>query len=264
MKRILAHAAFLITAAASSGADVHPIVEAETGFLIGASNGAGWLEAKDAVKTLRPGLRLRVFGLQKEMSPINAGKAVSPGEPCPDTQVVELSPKPKSGAAIGIAAPWNVLPRPPRVEKVQKHYEQAVREFLENRGLREPEVKITQTIRVDLEGDGEEEVLISATNYFAKTGRIPSSAPAGSYSVVLLRRVTDGKVVTQMIEGEFYPEAKEFNAPAAYRVTAVLDLNGDGALEVAIAGAYYEGTWMAIYQCTPGQIKKVLSVGCGA
>ncbi|MCA1660328.1 MAG: hypothetical protein LC642_07320, partial [Verrucomicrobiaceae bacterium] len=74
----------------------------------------------------------------------------------------------------------------------------------------------------------------------------------------------DGKVVTQMLEGEFYPEAKEFNAPAAYRVTAVLDLNGDGALEVAINGTYYEGTWMAIFLCTRSRIKKVLSAGCGA
>lgn len=264
MKRISLCLALLVCAAASSGAQPHPIVQADTGFLIGASTEGRWSEAKDAAKSLRPGLRLRVFGLQKEMSPTNAGKTVSPGEPCPDTQVVELFPKPKRGAAVGIAAPWNVLPRSPRVEKVQKHYIQAVREFLESRGLREPEVKITQTIRVDLEGDGEEEVLISATNYLAAPGRIPSSAPAGSYSVVLLRRVTNGKVVTQMLEGEFYPEAKEFNAPSAHRLAAVLDLNGDGALEVVIDSAYYEGASMAVYVCTPGEIKKVLSAGCGA
>lgn len=264
MKRIFAYAAFLITAAASSGAEVHPIVQAETGFLIGASTEGGWREAKDAAKGLRPGLRFRLFGLQKEMSTTNAGKTASPGEPCPDTQEVELSPKPPRDAAVGIAAPWNPMPRSPRVEKVQTHYVQAVREFLESRGLRKPEVKITQTIRVDLEGDGEEEVLISATNYAAAADPIPSSAPAGSYSVVLLRRVVNGKVVTQMIEGEFYPQAKEFNAPSAYRVAAVLDLNGDGVLEVVIEGAYYEGAWMAIYVCTPRQIKKVLSAGCGA
>lgn len=264
MKRISLYIALLICAAASSGAQPHPIVQAETGFLIGASTEGRWLEAKDAAKTLRPGLRLRVFGLQKEMAPADAGKTASPGEPCPETQVVELSPEPQRGAAVGIAAPWNPMPRSPRLEKVQTHYVQAVREFLESRGLRKPEVKITQTIRVDLEGDGEEEVLISATNYSATTGRIPSSAPAGSYSVVLLRRIANGKVVTQMLEGEFYREAKEFNAPSAYRVAAVLDLNGDGVLEVVIDGAYYEGAWMAIYQCTPRQIKKVLSAGCGA
>jgi hypothetical protein len=264
MKRIFVYAAFLITASASAHAELHPIVQAETGFLIGASSEGRWLESEEAAKALRPGVGFRLFGLQNEMTSAKAGKTESAGEPCPDTQVVELSPKPPRDAAVGIAAPWKVLPRSPRLEKVQKHYEQAVREFLENRGLREPEVKITQTIRVDLEGDGEEEVLISATNYSATKDLIPSSAPAGSYSVVLLRRVTNGKVITQMIEGEFYPQAKEFNAPSAYRVAAVLDLNGDGALEVVIDGAYYEGAWMAVYVCTPGQIKKVLSAGCGA
>jgi hypothetical protein len=156
------------------------------------------------------------------------------------------------------------MPRSTRVEKVQTHYVQAVREFLESRGLRKPEVKIAQTIRVDLEGDGEEEEFISATNYSAAADRIPSTAAAGSYSVVLLRRVVNGKVVTQMLEGEFYPQAKDFNAPSAYRVAAVLDLNGDGGLEAVITGAYYEGAWMAIYQCSSRQIKKVLPAGCGA
>lgn len=264
MKRISLSLALLVVATSSSGAQPHPIVQADTGYLLGASADGKWLEAKDAAKTVRPGLRLRLFGLQKEMSPTNAGKTASAEEPCPDTLAVELSPKPSSDAAIGIAAPWNPMPRSPRVEKVQTHYVQAVREFLENRGLRDPQVKITQTIRIDLEGDGEEEVLISATNYFAAAGRIPSSAPAGSYSVVLLRRVVNGKVVTQTLEGEFYPKAKEFNAPSAYHVAAVLDLNGDGVMEAVIEGAYYEGGWMTVYQCTPRQVGKVLSAGCGA
>jgi hypothetical protein len=60
-------------------------------------------------------------------------------------------------------------------------------------------------------------------------------SPAGSYSMVLLRRVIAGKVETQLIEGEFYPkdypkaaqEEGRFDAPNAYKVIAVLDLDGD-------------------------------------
>ena len=264
MKLIFACIAFLMFAAASPAAEMHPIVQAETGYLIGASAEGKWLETKEVAKAVRPGLAFRFYGLRREMASTKAGKTESAEEPCPETQVVELVPKPPRDAEIGIAASWNALPRSPRLEEVQTHYTTAVREFLEGRGLREPQVKITQTLRVDLEGDGEEEVLISATNYFAASGRIPSSAPAGSYSLVLLRRVVNGKVVTQLLEGEFYREAKEFNAPGAYHVATVLDLNGDGALEVVIAGAYYEGSWTAIYQCTAAEIKKVLSAGCGA
>lgn len=59
-------------------------------------------------------------------------------------------------------------------------------------------------------------LLISATNYFRKDESVPMRSPAGSYSMVLLRRVVAGKVETQLMEGEFYPKAytkaPEFNA----------------------------------------------------
>ncbi len=146
---------------------------------------------------------------------------------CPDVYTIELSPKHEKGV-IALAAPWNALPRVPKVlDPTQPVYTQAVREFLNGHGLKDSKVMITGILRVDLEGDGEDEVLISATNYFAPgveipagsrrqktlTNPVPSASPAGSYSFVILRRVVDGKVRTQLIEGEFYPKAKTFNAP---------------------------------------------------
>jgi hypothetical protein len=119
-----------------------------------------------------------------------------------------------------------------------------VRVFLKTKGIEQPKVKIENIVRVDLDGDGEEEVLISATNYFTKD-RVPMRSPAGSYSMVLLRRVVAGEVETQLIEGEFYPKAytetEEFNTPNAYIVIAVLDLDGEGKMEVVVASNYYEG-----------------------
>jgi hypothetical protein len=185
-------------------------------------------------------------------------------EPCPDTWTVKLSPAPEGGA-IALNAPWNALPRKPRPADVtQPVYVQAVRDFLEEKGLRDPKVHITQILRIDLEGDGEEEVLISATNYFTKEKGMPSTATAGSYSFVLLRRVVAGKVKTQLVEGEFYPKRKESSAPNKYRVLAVLDLDGDGKMEVIVDSQYYEGGATTIYRCTPEKIEELLSTGCGA
>jgi len=49
-----------------------------------------------------------------------------------------------------------------------------------------------------------------------------------------------------------------------YKIAAVLDLNGDGRLEVIVHSFYYEGGETTIYRCEPDKIEPVLSVECGA
>lgn len=44
----------------------------------------------------------------------------------------------------------------------------------------------------------------------------------------------------------------------------MLDLNGDGKLEIIVRSHYYEGAETTIYDCSGGECKGVLSVACGA
>ena len=142
---------------------------------------------------------------------------------------------------------------------------QAVHDFLKARGIADPKVRITRILRIDLEGDGEDEVLINATNYFNQRDEAPTQAPQrGSYSIVMLRRVSAGKMRTQLIAGEIYSKEDVSNAPNIYKIAAVLDLNGDGKLEVIVHSFYYEGNQTTIYRCEPDKIEPVLSVECGA
>jgi hypothetical protein len=80
----------------------------------------------------------------------------------------------------------------------------------------------------------------------------------------MLRRLQAGKVETQLVAGELYSKVDASNAPSIYKIAAVLDLNGDGKLEVIIHSFYYEGGETTIYRCEPDKIEPVLSVECGA
>lgn len=270
VERILVNvAAALICAGGSLAADVHPIVEVQSGYLFGAISDGKWIKADETAKLIGDETTYRVYGLTQALGEAKAGKPKPEDVPCEETLAVSLSPKPDKGV-IAIAAPWNALPRKPQViDPTQKIYVDAVRDFLKTKGIEQPKVKIDGILRVDLEGDGEEEVLISATNYFKKDNSVPMRSPAGSYSMVLLRRVVAGKVEPQLVEGEFYPKAyvsdeASFNAPNAYKVIAVLDLDGDGKLEVVVGSNYYEGEAITIYRCDPKKVEALLSVSCGA
>lgn len=264
-----------LNAATLRAADVHPIIEIETGYFFGGSESGKWVKADRAAKSIGKKTTYQVYSLTKKAGQITGGKPKSVDEPCPDTLTVSLSSKPKDGV-IGLAAPWNALPRTPVIaDATQSVYVEAVRDFLKGRGVADPKVRITRILRVDLEGDGQEEVLISATNYFtndksndtsaAPFPEAPIQAPQpGSYSIVILRRVVDGNVQTKLVTGEVYAKADESVAPNVYNLAAVLDLNGDGKLEVIVHSFYYEGGQTTIYRCEPDKIEAALSVECGA
>jgi len=261
--------ALLICTGASPAAGLHPIVEVQSGYLFGAISDGKWIKADETAKLIGDETTYRVYGLTQALGDAKGDKPKSEGAPCEETLAVSLSPETEKGV-IAIAAPWNALPRKPQVtDPTQKTYVDAVRDFLKTMGIEQPKVKIESILRVDLDGDGEEEVLISATNYFSKDDRVPMRSPAGSYSMVLLRRIVAGKVETQLVEGEFHPKAyvrKEdsFDAPNAYKVIATLDLSGDGKLEVVVGSNYYEGEEITIYRCDPKKVEALLSVSCGA
>jgi hypothetical protein len=238
-----------------------------TGYLLGGSAGGQWLKPEAAAPLIPGGEHYRLYTLTGQAG-AGVGRKPAKGEDaCADTLYVTLAPFPVGrGSLVAVGGPWNAMPRTLKITSTgQQVYKEAAAAILKSQGIANPKVNLTQVIRVDLDGDGVEEVLVSATNYdqFKPGGGLTPDARAGDYSLVFLRRLVQGKVVTSIITGEYYPQAKKFNAPAAHRVIGVLDLNGDGILEIVLSGRYYEGDWVDAYRVDGAKIIKLFSMGCG-
>ena len=245
-------------------ADLPTFVDLPTGLVIGAYAEGKWLPSEKAGQAMAPGKKYRLFTLTGEVGNAVGGKAAPNVEVCPDAWEQTLEPATEK-RAIAVAAGWNPMPRTAKAfDKSQEVYLKAAHDFLVGKGIAKPTVKITQLLRVDLDGDGEDEVLLSATHYSGEEGEGLYQAEAGNYSFVLLRQVVDEKVQSKLIEGEFYRKASESQTPYRHEVSGLLDLDGDGRLEIVIYSAYYEGASVSVWSLKGGKLHKVLEIGCGA
>ena len=239
-----------------------------TGYLLGASADGQWVKPEAAAGLIPGGESYRLYTLTGEVGNSVGSKPVKGEDACTDTLYVTLTPFPVGrGSLVAVAGPWNAMPRRLKIANPEAEvYREAAAEILRSKGIDNPKVNLTQVIQVDLDGDGVEEVLVSATNYAkpeSGAGLTPD-ARAGDYSLVFLRQVVQGKVVTKIITGEYYPKAKKFNAPAEHRIIGVLDLNGDGIMEIVLSGRYYEGDWIEAYRVEGAKITKLFNMGCGS
>jgi hypothetical protein len=212
---------------------------------------------------LQGGEIYRFYNLTGELGEAPGGKPSSLDEPCPATLGVAFTAAPASAeGVVGVGGQVQALPRLPKLMGTdQQVYEEAAAAILRQKGIAQPTVRLTQVIRVDLDGDGKEEVLVSAS-YYAEGLR--ARANPGDYSLIFLRQLIKGKVVTRIIEGDYFPKGLKFGAPGEHRVGAVLDLNGDGVMEIVLFGKYYEGDWVSVYRLAGGKLVKIFSAGCGA
>ncbi len=264
-------AALLPCKAANTGntpyAATHPVVDVENGYLLGGSAGGKWVSDTAAAKPLLGGEMYRLYSATRALGTARGTKPQGQGAPCPETLSVDVTPKPAPEARIAVAGAWNALPRVPQIlPTTSPVYREVVRKELAQHGLTKLTVKIDQIWRVDLDGDGRDEILISANNYAYDTQGVspPSASRAGDYSLLLVRRIVSGRVRTFVLGEEYYTHAKTFNAPNDAHVAAVLDVNGDGKMEIIVHDRYYEGSGTSVFQMGANGFQSVLSSGCGA
>ncbi|HET7229218.1 MAG TPA: hypothetical protein VFJ16_04415 [Longimicrobium sp.] len=241
---------------------LHPVLDVRSGFLLGAPVNGTWREGQSIARQVRAGRRYRVFGAAAELGTATGARAVSLDVPCPETFNVELAPE-RNGAEIAVDGAWNVSPR--RVIRLSQAaadgYRDAVRQIVARHGIRNPDPRVTGAVRVDLDGDGTEEVIVSAHR---QTADGTFHVGAGDYAIVFVRKLVAGTVRTIMVEEEYHPRAAGETTPNHYAIAGTWDLDGDGVMEVMIRGQYYEGGWTTLYRIRGTTARKLVSAGCGA
>jgi hypothetical protein len=249
--------------------EVHPVLV--DNCLIGGSINGKWMDAQAIAPRLKGGERYRLYTLRARSAGESTGGAPKAlADYCSDTLEVELDPKPGEGTVLVVGGEWNAMPRAPQVlGNNEQVYKEATADILRRKRFRKPTINITRVLRVDLDGDGVEEVLVSAAHYEEGLGSATHSmaihARAGDYSLVFLRKLIRGRVQNIVIDGEFYPsKADEGGPPSQYIVAAVGDVDGDGTMEVVVRSDYYEGDASTIYSIKGDKATTLSSCACGA
>jgi len=165
--------------------------------------------------------------------------------------------------ALAIQTDLAVRPYPVEMlDPPAAEYVQATSELLEGRAARVPVINLTQVIRTDLEGDGVDEVIISAST-------IPDdliSTQVGDYSIVFLRKVIEGEIHTAILGESIVNDLDDMlQNLVVFEVAAVADLNGDGKMEIVVNGTVWEGAFLQAWEYVNDDLGPVdvLSCGCG-
>ncbi len=244
-----------------------PIID-NSGMLLGASRAGKWISAEKIRPALKQGDKYRFYTLQGYAHTLAGGKPeLSEASGAAYYIPFPQHPSPESDDTIGVGGSWNAMPRPTHAESTkQTVYLDAVKTMLASKGLAGVQPNITRIVRVDLFGKGQDAVLIEAKspNYKLSTGFENDPPVPNTYSCVLLRMVVNGSVKTTVLGGAFYKKNGAKGPVEEYRIVNILDLNGDGVMEIVVSSHYYEGASEAVFEVKSGVPKQVLEAGDGA
>jgi hypothetical protein len=250
------------------------IVNLKSQCLIGGVKNKQWLESNKLSPFTHYPDQYKVFNLSGEVTVMNATKPKAIGYPCENEfQVNFKNNKPVFATGLGHMN-WNPSPRAiKKLSTDNKTYKKITREILQNAGISKPVVRLKQVLKTDVQGDGVDEVFILASHFSDGNSKkllanIPTYAKSGDYSLVIFRQVINGKVQNDIIVSDIHSQVTSSEQqpppnPKEFAINSILDLNGDGVLEITIDAEMHEGQWSTIYQLENNKWYDRLFCGCG-
>jgi len=236
----------------------HAFKDSNSSILLGGvMEGRGWLSAENASAYVSPhlnydffspGITARIAGRALEFSPTCQNYFIGSSDLMPDTMV-------------GVHSHWIVEKRiTQNISTDDPVYLQALTEWFQSQGNSPAEIHITRILQADIEGDGVNEVLLSASYFKDASGHMTET---GDYSVVLMRKVIGNSVLTIPLISEYYvASAPELSFPNTYTLTDAIDLNQDGTLEVVVGVSRWEGRGAIVYRVDGQNAREVLRAIC--
>jgi hypothetical protein len=241
-----------------------PLVVFEFGAL-GWWSGGGWVRVDEGTSLPVSGGEDYQIALLGDGGVTTGGAQISVCEPLanPGVELADSLGGPwPAPNGVAVSAPWPLVPH--LVEEISDDgtYAAIAGQLLAERGLNVTSPVIKQAIRLDLEGDGVNEVLVVAEE-------VPSDlfAQVGNYSIAFLQRVVGGEVQNAILGDQVVLEVPEGTTPfiISYTVGAVADLSGDGKMEIVMNETYYEGDSVVVWEYVNDEVGPVaqISSGCG-
>lgn len=267
MRSLKSFLCLLIFASITPGQSETVVPIATTYYLLGGTQNGKWLTAETVAPLIKKETKMVLIDVKGIVK--GGGILTDMGEDyggCgQNKKTVRLEPEIRSGiVAVGDNAKWNPVPRVPKLIRVtDKSYAKIAADFLKTEGIVKTKIKLSQIVQIDLEGDGQNEIVI--TGNFYKKG-MGENQNAGDYSFAILRKTVNGKPQNILLEGEFFTaklvRSGDFDPPSEREITAIADLNGDGKMEFVLAVSGYEYNSNTIFEMKSGKPIKVLEAEC--
>ncbi|GIW32984.1 hypothetical protein [Meiothermus sp.] len=218
--------------------------------------------------------RYLVFGPQGRINQAQGAGGLKTPDICDwnrETPLTLLERRAIQYPAYALFAPWNPQPRPVASFAPAAAHLQAVGVELSRLGIKKAP-SVTQALRTDLDGDGRDEVILSANQpgFSINQGQIEGryAQEVGDYGLVLVRKLlSDTDLRTYVLEATHlkkpFDGTEGMPTVITRRVGAILDLDGDGKMEIITEDWVHEGWGSKVWRWDGRRFVKVLEWGCG-